>query len=472
MSNKKATKRALLTSILAICLCLVMLIGSTFAWFTDTASTSVNQIQSGTLDIQLLHTIEGKDVELKETDTLNWVAQDNRAQKDILWEPNCEYNLEQFKIKNAGNLAVKYKVILKATDISKTADGKTLLDVIDWTIKLGDKTLAVTSEQIKTDLGNGITIITDQPLMANTTETISITGHMKAEAGNDYQNFHIGAFGITVYATQYTEEYDSTTNQYDKMAEYSDGTSGGNTGDDPVVDPIDDAVAHPTDSEALADFLRRTTAAEVTIYLKENTTYVLPNISNKNVTFIGDDTNLIDMANSALTTGTNENLQLTFRNTTIQFSETDKQSIPGAGSVAYENCTIEGQYSMSGDQVRAADCIFKGSVVYTGTAAETTFNRCTFNVAEGAAVYVCSSATGENYTVTIEDCAFNNAGSATKSAVVIGSDSGSNNAYDVKINGCMANGFAAGDPTGSNLYNCSTDETVTVSVDDEQVYQQ
>ena len=161
MSNKKATKRALLTSILAICLCLVMLIGSTFAWFTDTASTSVNQIQSGTLDIQLLHTIEGKDVELKETDTLNWVAQDNRAQKDILWEPNCEYNLEQFKIKNAGNLAVKYKVILKATDISKTADGKTLLDVIDWTIKLGDKTLAVTSEQIKTDLGNGITIITD-----------------------------------------------------------------------------------------------------------------------------------------------------------------------------------------------------------------------------------------------------------------------------------------------------------------------
>ena len=44
------TKRALLTSALAIIACAAMLVGSTFAWFTDTASTAVNQIRTGNLD--------------------------------------------------------------------------------------------------------------------------------------------------------------------------------------------------------------------------------------------------------------------------------------------------------------------------------------------------------------------------------------------------------------------------------------
>ena len=49
MTNKTVTKRALTTSALAILTCIAMLIGSTFAWFTDTASTAVNKIVSGTL---------------------------------------------------------------------------------------------------------------------------------------------------------------------------------------------------------------------------------------------------------------------------------------------------------------------------------------------------------------------------------------------------------------------------------------
>ena len=53
MTNKNVTKRALLTSVLAIVVCITMLIGSTFAWFTDTASTAVNKIVSGTLDIEV-----------------------------------------------------------------------------------------------------------------------------------------------------------------------------------------------------------------------------------------------------------------------------------------------------------------------------------------------------------------------------------------------------------------------------------
>ena len=45
--NSKSTKRALLTSVLAMVVCLAMLVGSTFAWFTDTATTGVNKIQAG-----------------------------------------------------------------------------------------------------------------------------------------------------------------------------------------------------------------------------------------------------------------------------------------------------------------------------------------------------------------------------------------------------------------------------------------
>ena len=54
MSNTKATKRALLLSVMAMLVCVAMLVGTTFAWFTDSASTAVNKIQAGTLDIQLL----------------------------------------------------------------------------------------------------------------------------------------------------------------------------------------------------------------------------------------------------------------------------------------------------------------------------------------------------------------------------------------------------------------------------------
>lgn len=54
MSNSRNTKRSFITSMLAMLTCLTMLIGTTFAWFTDTASTAVNKIQSGTLDVDII----------------------------------------------------------------------------------------------------------------------------------------------------------------------------------------------------------------------------------------------------------------------------------------------------------------------------------------------------------------------------------------------------------------------------------
>ena len=202
------TKKALLMSVLSMVLCVAMLVGMTFAWFTDTASTSVNKIQAGELKIKLLG---ADDQELSATNPLTWQKPAGYETEEVLWEPNCKYNLETFKVQNAGNLAVKYKVILKATDITNK-DGKTLLDVLVW---------EVNGENVDfRTLGNGIEIITDANLLVGQTDKIEVSARMKAEAGNDYQGLKIDGFGVEVYATQLNSENDSYGNTYDQDANF------------------------------------------------------------------------------------------------------------------------------------------------------------------------------------------------------------------------------------------------------------
>ena len=198
MNNKRATKRALLTSVMALVMCVVMLVGTTFAWFTDTASTAVNKIQAGNLDIKLL---AEDGVTSLEGATLKWQKAAGAEDKDILWEPGCRYKLQPIIIKNAGNLALKYKVAI--TGIK--GDAK-LNEAIEWTI-------------------NGVSLDEEKPLLAGESAKLMIEGHMKEEAGNEYQGLSIDGIGITVYATQYTHEYDSFNNTYDKGATYGTGAT-------------------------------------------------------------------------------------------------------------------------------------------------------------------------------------------------------------------------------------------------------
>ena len=194
MSNRKSTKRALLGSVMAMVLCLAMLVGATFAWFTDTASTGVNKIQAGNLDVQLVdengNSLEGKTLEFKK-------AANAAEGEAVLWEPGCTYELPAVYVKNNGNLALKYKVAI--TGINGSAK---LNEVIDWTINDAD-------------------LSADHSLSAGaTSEALTIKGHMQESAGNDYMNESIDGIAITVYATQDTVESDSFNNQYDKNATY------------------------------------------------------------------------------------------------------------------------------------------------------------------------------------------------------------------------------------------------------------
>ena len=207
MNTKKATKRALLTSVMALVMCVVMLVGTTFAWFTDTASTGVNKIQAGNLKVDIVdkedNSLDGK--------TLSFT--NKQGSSDILWEPGATFNLDSFKIVNKGNLAFKYKVVISGVD-----GNAKLLKAIDFSVKIGDAEKVALADWDGILLPEGKTATTDNEAVG-ATDLITISGTMKKEAGNEYQGLSIDGIGITVYATQYTHENDSFNNQYDAGAE-------------------------------------------------------------------------------------------------------------------------------------------------------------------------------------------------------------------------------------------------------------
>ena len=153
--TSKSTKRALLTSALAILMCVAMLIGATFAWFTDTASTAVNKIQAGTLNVAL-EMFDGTTWVDAEGKTLQFKVNGQIPAEgtQILWEPGCTYELPQLRVVNKGDLALKYKVIISGINGSAK-----LNEVIDWTI-------------------SGADIGTEYHLTAGNSNTLTIEGHM------------------------------------------------------------------------------------------------------------------------------------------------------------------------------------------------------------------------------------------------------------------------------------------------------
>ena len=196
--NRTSVKRSLLVSAIALTLTAALLIGSTFAWFTSTASTGVNKIQAGNLKVDLEMSTDGTNWESAEGKTLTFMTKDNRDADQILWEPGCTYELPQLRVVNKGNLALKYKI--QITGIQ--GDAK-LNEVIDWTIN-----------------DNDINLTEGHLTAGQQGDAFTIKGHMQDNANNDYQNLTIDGIGITVCATQDTVENDSFNNTYDKDAEY------------------------------------------------------------------------------------------------------------------------------------------------------------------------------------------------------------------------------------------------------------
>jgi len=216
MTKTKSTKHALVSSVVALFLCFTMLLGTTYAWFTDSVTSSSNIIRSGNLDVEM-YWAKGTEA----LDTATWTdASTGAIFNNDLWEPGY-VEVRHIKIENKGSLALKYKVNIVANgDVSELAD---VIDVyyidpaqqiesrsLDTMIPMG--TLSAMLDNMggasSTAMGN---------LLAGEEHTVTIALKMQETAGNEYQNKSIGTdFSVKLNATQYNYENDSFGEDYDE----------------------------------------------------------------------------------------------------------------------------------------------------------------------------------------------------------------------------------------------------------------
>ncbi len=233
MSELRSTRSALLMSILALLLCFVMLLGTTFAWFTDSVTSGNNVIKTGKLDI-VMEYWDGAEWVDAEGKVLEFQKAGGNTDEEVLWEPGCTYQLPKFRVRNVGDLAAK--ILIRLNGI--TGDEK-LMEVIDLTTTISNMPESVLNGSYGAQLGRfnnatvGLmygtpdgTLIFDWSLMGagivspnsghtDTSPEFTITGHMSEDAGNEYQGLMIQGISITVLATQEVYEYDSFGREYD-----------------------------------------------------------------------------------------------------------------------------------------------------------------------------------------------------------------------------------------------------------------
>ena len=492
MISSKSTKRALITSALAILMCVAMLIGTTFAWFTDTASTGVNKIQAGNLDIK---------VEYRTTADGNWQLLDNAADlfgaAGTLFEPG-HTRVVELKIKNAGNLALKYKigmnVVSETAGINKDGNSYKLsnyLKVATTAIlacNTGNPTTDATAVWFDTavfkknfslwknnqNLGNFELEKTDNgtvnQLLPGGEVILGMKVYMPETVGNEANAISTEKaafinFGLNVVATQYTVESDSFGTQYDKDATY------------PVIvsnqQQANDAITNATDKKANISI-----ASDQTITLDNG----IANEGDKSrdITFSGNGSQTVDVVTNAVSAeGGQLNYQrgssFTFENLTIQAGEGNFDGIV-CNELTFKDCTIKGKLTLFG-KATFINCVFDNTManqysIWTWGGTDVTFENCTFNT-NGKAILLYGGADGKNPTnLVVNNCAFNdrNSGAAGKAAIEIGNDY--NATYTLTVNNATVNGFADGKNTGSKLWankNSMDAEHLTVTIDGNKV---
>lgn len=216
--SKKTTKRALAMSFVSVFLCVCMLVGTTFAWFTDSVTSSNNVIKSGTLDVEMYYADGTKAVP---SDT-GWTdASTGAIFNNKLWEPGYT-EVRHIKIENKGTLALKYQLNIVANgDVSDLAD---VIDVyfVDPAAQAADRTLAnMTKIGTLTQVLAGMPNNASGDLNAGDSNVVTLALKMRESAGNEYQDKEIGSdFAVQLLATQLTYEKDSFDDQYDANAEF------------------------------------------------------------------------------------------------------------------------------------------------------------------------------------------------------------------------------------------------------------
>ena len=234
--TKTNSKKALLSSAFALVLSVAMLIGTTFAWFTDTASTAVNKIQSGNLKVGFQYWNGEKYVDAKDATLFS---------EETLWEPG-HTEVVYLKVINQGNLALKYRLNTINTfeyQYAKNSDGNQIL--LSKYLKIGiadgknaaEGVYATREEAIAAAADNLVSYDSctkDNTLLPATTDSESadyfaFVVYMPTDVGNEanWDKNVRGSYGapwirfnLALNATQASYENDSFDNKYDEGVPY------------------------------------------------------------------------------------------------------------------------------------------------------------------------------------------------------------------------------------------------------------
>lgn len=440
MANKNTTKRVLILSVLALLLCFTMLLGTTFAWFTDTVTSGKNTIVAGNLDIALEYSKTMADDSWTTVEDATDLFDD-----EALWEPG-HAEVVYLRIRNLGSLALKYKLsmnianethsinvnggILKLSEHLKYA-------IVDTTVAYADRAAAVAAAApTATALANYS--VEGEMIKGAAAKTVALVVYMPETVNNEANYAKDAAtptieLGVSVVATQLAHESDSFNNQYDVNAMYEvaeglyvDENTGvyvatnkaglGNfatfaNNDDTItsvtyVDEAGAATEVPVvrDNVALNDALVNDNEYVVLTDGK----YIVPDSAKNNtMTIVGSDNTVLEAQDDGASEGdcdySFEGATVTFENVTI---ETKGGSYPGyvRMNATYNNCTIKGTYTLYGDSV-FNNCTFNlnNGYVWTWGAANVTFNGCTFEDDAAKAILVHNTTPT---TVTVKDCTF------------------------------------------------------------------
>ncbi|MBE6680367.1 MAG: hypothetical protein E7598_07610 [Ruminococcaceae bacterium] len=226
----RSTKKALLASLLSLVVCVSLLVGSTFAWFTDSVTSAQNVIQSGNLDVELYYTYDAAVAGNVNSDEWVKVGSTTDVFGYNLWEPGFT-KVAYFKVVNEGSLALKYKL---SADVYEEVEGKNqegekflLSDHIKTAlVPVGatrDQILAMEGTNLKASFGMSAEHLTAKGT-ATATKVVGMALWMPTTVGNEAN--HNGTdvpsitFGINLIATQDTVESDSFGSDYDTEAVY------------------------------------------------------------------------------------------------------------------------------------------------------------------------------------------------------------------------------------------------------------
>ena len=218
MTNTKSTKRAIVSSVMALFLCFAMLLGTTYAWFTDSVKSENNIIQTGKLKVAFMWA-DGSQAPAN----ANWQDASAGAIFDYTkWEPGYAV-ARHLKVSNIGSLALNYEMRIVANGVVTD-----LADVID--VYYFDEEEALVRDDIASAeyLGTLTEVLgTEKNLTKTVKGSLAVNGDtdihtlvlkMKEEAGNEYQNMDLGCtFTVELIATQMAYEEDSFGSDYDAI---------------------------------------------------------------------------------------------------------------------------------------------------------------------------------------------------------------------------------------------------------------